>query len=189
MLTDEPGCHRHPVLAGDAPEQVLDVRSVGVVVNDVVACRIGLIVADERLDLGSHGGREQHHLPVGCGAVEETAHRGEESHVGHAVGFVDDDRPHGTEVDGALCDEVLQTARTGHDGVDTPSECLARGAVSRAAVDGDDAPTAWAREQGQLAHDLGGQFARGHQDECSGAARLRPVGPAHDGQPEGQGLP
>ena len=77
---------------------------------------------------------------------------------------------------------------TGHDDVDAPSQGLAGGSVSRPAVDGDHAPASLSGQQGELALHLGGQLAGGDEDQRSGAPRLRSAGPAHDGQPEGQGL-
>ena len=59
--------------------------------DGLVVGRVRLVVADEHVDVAVERGREEHRLALLVGEVEEAADLGQEPHVGHAVGLVDDD--------------------------------------------------------------------------------------------------
>ena len=58
-----------------------------------------LVVAAQDCDVAIEGGREEQCLAVRGRAVEDSTHRWEKAHVGHAVCFVDDDDVNLPEVD------------------------------------------------------------------------------------------
>ena len=55
------------------------------------------------------GGREQLDVPVGLRGADDASHGGQESHVGHAVGFVDHDRLDVLEAQCVHLQKVLET--------------------------------------------------------------------------------
>ena len=172
---------RHP------PEVVIDV--VGRFVTHHVVDR-GVVgeLANQGLDVGTHGGREQHHLTVARRGSDDAPHAGQEAHVGHTVGFVDDHGRHRGEIEGALFEHVLEAAGTGHHDVDTEVEGLARDVVRGAAVDADHAASTVVGELGQFLLHLRGQFARRHQDQGHRLAGTGLGEARHQGKAEGQGL-
>ena len=87
---DDRGGHLDAVGVGDGPEAVRDVAPL-LDRDGLVVGRVGLVVPDEHVDVAVERGREQHRLARLVGHVEQAPHLGEEPHVGHAVGFVDDD--------------------------------------------------------------------------------------------------
>ena len=119
---------------------------------------------------------------------DDASHTGQEAHVGHSVGFVDDNRRHRREVEGALFEHVLQASGAGDDNVDAEVERLARDVVRCTAVYADHAPTAVVGELRQFLLDLGGQLARGHENQRRRFARASLDEPRHQGKAEGEGL-
>ena len=99
---------------------------------------IVLEVVDELGDRPFERRREQQHLTLGGGRADDAAHGRQEAHVGHLVGFVDDDCGHLVEPQGAHLHQVFETAGTRHDQLGALVEELALGAVADAAVDGRD---------------------------------------------------
>ena len=184
------GGHGHPVAGLHLPEQVHGRTGVVLVHFELVAGRIVLVPADQHVDVSVQGGREQQRLAVGRGQVEQPPHVGEEAHVGHAVGLVDDHDLHGIQADAAPLDEVPEPSRTGHGHVHAPGQGLQLGAVAHASVERVD-PQVPGRGQGpQLRGHLGRQLAgRGqHQHpRVPGAGRLA-LQAGHGADPEGQGL-
>ncbi len=73
------------------PEDVVGGSDVGSLRTDLVDGWVALDGASELRHRAIEGGREQEHLARAAGQVEDPPHRGEEAHVGHAIGFVDDD--------------------------------------------------------------------------------------------------
>ena len=103
---------------------------------ELVAGRVVLVPADQNVDVPVEGGGEEQRLAVRGGEVEQAPDVGQESHVGHAVGLVDDHDLHGVEPDAAALDEVTQPAGTGHGHVDATRQCLQLGPVADTAVEG-----------------------------------------------------
>ena len=147
-----------------------------------------LIAAHERVDRAVERGRVEQRLPGrGC-AVEQGADRGEESHVRHAIGLVDDDDLHRAEVDFAALEEIGESPRTGDEHVDAAPERAKLRCVPGASVHGRDAEPASRAEPRELAAYLLGELARGHEHETGGLAGPR-RGHAHrDRDAEREGL-
>ena len=132
---DRVGCHLNAPGAGDGPEQVVSRDHVGSLVADLAAHRVVLVVAGERRHIAVERGREQHRLRVRRGLVEQAPHSRDESHVGHAVGLVNDNHLHRVQADHALLDQVLKASGARHQDVDAPAKGLDLVAVAHAAVD------------------------------------------------------
>ena len=141
------------------------------VLGEDVADGIALVAPDKAVDGAVEGRGEQQGLAVVGRAVEELLHDWKEAHVGHAVGFVDDDDLHLVEHDFVALDQVAEAAGAGDEDVDTLPERLDLEAVARAAEHGRDPQLADAAEPLQLAGHLGGELAGRHEDE-----RPRPPG-------------
>ena len=73
------------------PEQVADLAGIALLVGHLVAAGLVLVAADDAVDVTVERGREQQRLALGRGQVEQALDRGQEAHVGHAVGLVEDD--------------------------------------------------------------------------------------------------
>ena len=69
-------------------------------------------------NLGRHGGREEQGLPTRRGQFEDALNVGDEAHVEHAVGFVDDHDLDAVQHDLAAFEQVQQAARRGDQDVD-----------------------------------------------------------------------
>ena len=83
-----------------------------------------------------HGGGEEEGLAAIPGAeVHNLAHDGQETHVRHAIHFVQHQGLHGLEFHVAAVEMVDEAARGGYDNVHALPELLGLGAVSHAAVE------------------------------------------------------
>jgi hypothetical protein len=94
------------LIAWHPPEEVVHVVG-GFVAHHVVNCGVVGELFDERLDVGCHGGGEEHDVAIARRGTDDATNGGQEAHVGHAVGFVDYHRRRGREVEGALLEHVL----------------------------------------------------------------------------------
>ena len=155
--------------AVDGPEAVRGRGLVGL--GEQVARRVALVALHEPVDRAVERGREQQRLAVRRRAVEQLLHRGQEAHVGHAVGLVDDDHLDLVEVDLAALDEVGEAAGAGDEDVDAAPERLELRAEPGAAVDRGDAELAAATEPLELTAHLRGELAG--RDEHEAARTLR----------------
>ena len=90
-VLDDVGGTLHAVVAWTRPKRCVASVRASVVLGEDVADRVALVAPDEAVDVAVERGREQQGLAVLGRAVEERLHDREEAHVGHAVGFVDDD--------------------------------------------------------------------------------------------------
>ena len=156
---DDVSGQRHTPRGVGLPEQVADLAGLAGVVGHLVAAGLVLVAADDTVDGTVERGREEHGLTLGRGQVEQALDRGQEAHVGHAVGLVEDDDVDRGEVDDPLGDEVLEAARAGDEDVDAAVELGPLRAVADAAVDRHHATTGRPAQRGQLAADLLGQLA------------------------------
>ena len=161
-------------------------RDVGGRLADLVTHWIVLVVAGELGDVAVERCREQHGLAIVAGLVQQAADSGHEAHVGHAIGFVENDSLDLGEVDVAALDQVFEATRAGDEHVDALLEQAKLLAVTDAAV--DDADTCGLAERGQLDADLVGEFAGWRKDQRGRVvgASLRQVG--DDGDAKGDGL-
>ena len=174
------------VSPGHAPEHVVGSADVGGLVTNLVTHRIALVVACQYCHVAVERGREQHGLALGGGLVEQAPHGRDESHVGHAVGLVDDDLVDSGQDDLALIDQVFKAAWARHENVDSATQGTDLGAVAHAAI--CDANSALAGKGSQLGHDLIGEFAGWREHECSGLVRLGAADAGNERNPERQRL-
>ena len=124
---------------------------------------------------------------IRCG-TDDAAHRGQETHVGHAVGFIDDDGRDRGEVEGTLFQHVFEAARASDDDVDAKVKGLAGDVVRGATVNADHPTTTVISELSDLFLNLGGQFTGRHQDQAGRFARTGLSEASHERKTEGQGL-
>ena len=144
--------------AVDRPEVVRGRELVGL--GELVTRGVVLVATDELVDRAVERGREQQRLARLRRLVEQRLDRGQEAHVGHAVGFVDDDHLDLVEVDLAALDQVGETTRAGDEHVDAAPQRLELRAEPGAAVDGRDAQLA-SRRRATRAHRTPGRRAHG----------------------------
>jgi hypothetical protein len=102
------------------------------------------------------------------------------------VHLVEDERVDVAEAERALLEVVHEAAGRGDDDVDPAAHLRALVAVADAAEDGDGAQVGEAGEIAEGGLDLGGELARGLEDEDAGFAVV--AEPRQDGQREGRGL-
>ncbi len=185
---DHLGGAGEPVARVHRLEPVLRVHGVGLLARHLVAHRVALVAAGDDADVAVERGGEEHRLALLRGGVEDPAHRGEEAHVGHAVGLVDDDDLDHAEVDDPLRDEVLEPARAGDQDVDAAAHRPALRLVADTAVDGEDGAVAHVGERGQLTLDLRGELTGRCEHEGTRLLGLRPADPVDERDAEGDGL-
>ena len=155
--------------------------------GEEVARRVALVALHQTVDGAVEGGGEEERLAVGGRAVEQRLHCGQEAHVGHAVGFVDDDDLDLVEVDLAPLDEVGEAARAGDEHVDATSERLELPAEPGTAVHGGDAELAAAAEPLELAAHLRCELTGRDEHEAAGTLRacLADAGDERDAERDG----
>ena len=103
----------HLLPGGDRVKGVLDLfrRSR---VGDLHHCGLHQDLIGYLADFRRHGRGEKQVLPFGRQFGHDPAQIGQEAHVEHAVGFVEDQGVHMGQVHQAPIDEVKQTSGTGH---------------------------------------------------------------------------
>ena len=172
----------------DLPEVMGDVTLLLLGRFDVDPHRVMLVAANDGLDLPADRGREEKQLSIGRRLVQKAADGRKESHVRHAVRFVQHDRRDVVQHHVAPFDQVLEPAWTGHDDVHALVEGANLVAVSGASKDRDDTLALAPEQRAQDGVHLGCQLARRHEDEGtrSPRSRLRHVG--DNGHAESQGL-
>ena len=112
--------------------------------------------------------------------VDDAAHVRNETHVEHAIGFVDDEHFDAAQVDDAAIDEVEQPTRCRNEDVDRTFRQLQSLFVEvHAADDADDDGVEILREIAAVLFDLDREFARRREHERARRAgriggRLRP---------------
>ncbi len=163
----------------DQPQVVADEAAVGLGRRDVVHRGVVLVALHEHVDVAVERGREQERLALLGGLVEDALDLGQEAHVGHAVGFVDDDEVDAVEAEVAPVHQVGQATGAGDGDVDAAAQGLQLAVEADAAVEGVDATAALARRgprgrapPGRRAHGWG--RARAHGGAWGGPARRWP---------------
>ncbi len=86
---------------------------------DLVGDRVHQVALHQGVDLVLQGRGEEHPLAAGGDLVEDLGDLGQEAHVGHLVGLVEDDDLDLVEGAGAAVDQVTQAAGGGDEDVDT----------------------------------------------------------------------
>ena len=183
--TDDVGGQLHATVAFDVPERV---RCTLVGFCEHVADGVALVVAHEHVDRAVKGCREQEGLARLRRAVEQAADAGQKTHVGHPVGFVDNDHLDLSEVDVAASEEIGEPPGARDDHFGPAPQRLQLRAEAGAAVDGGHSEIPRRAEPGELGADLGRQLSRGGEDQPTRPAGA-PSGEACDeGDPEGDRL-
>jgi hypothetical protein len=155
---------------------------------DVDPHRVVLVAANDGLDFPADRGREKEELTIGRRLVQQAADSRQESHVGHTVRFVQHDRRDVVQHDITAFDQVLETARTGHDDVDTLMKGTNLVAISGSPEDRNHTLALATQERTQDGMYLGRQLTGRHEDEGtrSPGSGLRHVG--NDGHAERERL-
>ena len=175
-------------MKGDVVEEHLELVFGADHVHDLADGVGGVVVAfDLGLDGGVHPARcEAHHVVGERGGVEhrgafvargqmahDAAHVGDEAHVEHAVGLVDDERIDFAEIEHAALAEVEQAAGCGHEQIDRRVEDLLLLAVEvHPAVDGERAEAAVLADRVGVLADLYHELARWRDNKRARAATL-----------------
>jgi len=144
---------------------------------------------DDVLNLGRDGGGEDAGLvPVGAG-LDDPADIGKESHIEHAVAFIEDDGLNRCQVELAGLEVIEEAARSGDEDVRFSGQLVELGFVFDPAVKeaGGEVDKVAVIDDGLL--DLGGQLPGGLDDEDAwsvvGAVRFEA---GNEGQGKGGGL-
>jgi len=137
--------------------------------------RVGEVVTDQLTHGTVQRRREEHPLGGGRGHVQEAADVGEEAHVGHVVGLVEDADLDLVEAARAPLDQVQQPSGGGDDQVDAALEGGDLAAHRRAAVDGDRLDADGVTERLESVAHLHGELTGRHQDEPARRPGLRAV--------------
>ena len=141
-------------------------------------------------DLRRHGGREEQGLLARRRHLEDALDVGDEAHVQHAVGFIDDHDLHAGHQQLAALEMVQQASRRGDEDVRAALEVFDLRAVCAAAEHGGDVLAGVARNLHAGFRDLLRQFARGadHEDAGLAAHFLRAAQAVHRGKQERGGF-
>ncbi len=130
-------------------------------------------VTGQLADFTRHGGREEQVLAAGGQAADNLTDRLDEAEVQHLVGLVEHENFGRGQVDVLLLYVVQQTARCGHQNVQTLLQGAFLCAVFHAAEYNSDAEAKVLAIGFEAVGDLGGQFARRRQDQGARGARKR----------------
>ena len=166
---DDRCTERNAFRAGKLPEVVGHLVEIGGGFTDLVTHGIGLVGLRELGDLAVERRRIQHGLWVVAGLIEQSLHRRHESHVGHAVGLVDDDVFDLGERHDPLLDQILESAGRCDEHVDSAGESVDLGLKADAAVDGESVTPDSGEHRREFVMDLAGEFAGRCKNQDSGA--------------------
>ena len=170
-LADDVGRQVRTIGRVGRPEQVGGLALVLHLGGDAVPRGVVEVGAGQAVGRAVERGREQHGLTLAAALVDDAAHTGQEAHVGHAVGLVDDDDRDVVELHVALLDEVFEPARAGDEHVDTTAQVVDLRALADAAVHRRRPLLADAAHVGQDRVDLGGELPGGGEHEGGGTVR------------------
>ncbi len=133
--------------------------------------RVVQVLLGHPADLARHGGREQRHLAVRRGLLEDLLHVFGEAHAQHFVGLVQHQVLELGQVQGTLGDVVDHAAGGTHNNLGAAAQAGELGAVGGAAVDGQDGEVVDVLGVGgEGLGNLERQLAGGGQDQGLGLA-------------------
>ena len=182
------GEHLHPVHLVDAQEpmrHVVDRLGVGL---DLVTNGIAHVAPHQHVDLAVERRGEQQRLAIVRNLAQDPFDLGQEAHVGHAVGFVDDERADRVEVELTALEEVDHAAGCRDRDRDLALQVAHLLVERRAAVERGDAHADNFSERCEHVDHLLGQLARRHEDERGRVAGHRLRRGLEHGQAEGERL-
>ncbi len=157
---------------------------------DLVRDRVDQVALDQGVDLVLERRGEQQALTAGRHQVEDLGDLGQEAHVGHLVGLVEDGDLDLVEGGGTAVDDVAQTARGGDEDVDAALEGVDLVAHGRTAADDLHLQAEDVAVGLEGVGDLHRQLAGRGEDQAAGALLLG-VAAGQRGeqrQTEGEGL-
>ncbi len=158
---------------------------------DLVGDRVVQVALDQGVDLVLQGGGEQQALAAGRDLVEDLGDLGQEAHVGHLVGLVEDGDLDVVELGGTAVDQVAQTAGGGHQDVDAALQRVDLVRHRGTAADDLEAQAEHRAEGLQGVGDLHRQLAGRDQDQTArglGAGALAGGEAGQQRQAEAEGL-
>ncbi len=133
--------------------------------RDFDAQRVLEHLVGELLDVGRHRRGEQQRLPLLGHHRHDLADVANETHVEHAVGFVEHQMGDMAKIDMALLGEIEQASRRGDEDVDAARQRLDLGGLADAAQN-DGVPEArMPPVGGEAVADLHGELARRREDQ------------------------
>ena len=182
------GDHLHLVHLVDLQEAVLHRLHGGHDRRHLVADGVVQVAPHHAVDVAVERGREQHGLVAALDAAQHPLDLGQEAHVGHAVGLVEDDDLDLGQGHGPPLGQVDQPARRGDDDVDALVELLDLALDVGAAVDDHDALSGRLAERLEHVGHLDGELTGGHEHEGPGRVGAAGPGPHQQGEAEGERL-
>lgn len=160
-------------------------------------------VSGKALDVGRERGREHHGLTIFSVGhsllLDDATDLGFESHIQHAIGFVEDEELDIFHGETATLDEVYETSGSGDEEIAPPFDLAELVADVGSSIDADGGDAGAVEELLGLVLNLGGQLPGGCQDQALGicppssdsAGGFRSAVPQHgddDGEQESSGL-
>ena len=142
-------------------------------------------VARELGDRAGHRRREEQVLPLGGEVPQDALDVGEEAHVEHPVGLVDDEDLQPVELRVAEAEVVEEAAGSRDDDVDPGAEGVLLRPHADAAEDGGAGERRVDGELPRVLVDLGGQLARRRDDQGAREAARLPDETVEDREDEG----
>ena len=155
---------------------------------DLDGHRVAQDAVGQQADLFGHGGREEERLAVDGHGVENAPDVRQESHVAHAVGFVQNEHLDPGKIDVALAEMIEQSAGAGHHEFHTVFQRLDLRHLADAAVDAGASQVRVMSEELELSFDLVGQFSGRSHDQGPDLSQVAVEQVVHDGEQEGCGL-
>ncbi len=145
-------------------------------------------VVGQAADLARHGGGEQQVLtPLGQ-LLDDALDVGQETHVEHVVGLVENQDLQPVEAHVLAAHQVEQSPGAGDDDVGSAAQGALLGHGADAAKDRDGADVGELAQHLEVAVDLHGQLARGREDQGPRVLSAAGHKALDDGQREGGGL-
>ncbi len=142
----------------------------GVARGDLDALRVFQQAIGQFADVVAEGGGKQQALLVLGHQGQDFLHVVDEAHVQHPVGLVQHQHFHAGQIHEALLLQVQQAARGGHQHVDAPVDAVDLRLHAHAAEDDGGFHRQVLGVGPQVLLDLGGQLARGAEDQGADAA-------------------
>ena len=124
-------------------------------------------------DGGFDGCREEQRLAIGGYGRHDLFDGGQETHVQHTVGLIQNEDADTTEIDKLPAEEIIQPAGGSDQHLCALTDGLQLGPLAEPADDDGGANSGARRHLGEGLFDLDGQFARGAQNEGADAGMRR----------------
>ena len=144
--------------------------------------------SDQCLDRRRYGRRKEGTLTILATLEDNAADIGEEPHVEHAIGFVEDEKLHSIQTHGPFTEMVEQSSRGCDDDIHAALEVVALLAVADATVNQTDSQVGEFGEFLEILVSVNGQFAGGFENQTPWARGMR-TQLAQDRKGKGRGFP